>query len=258
MAELDMSSTIIAKSDQLNADDLVTGPVTVRITNVTKAESGEQQVSVFITGHKPFKPCKTVLRILCGAWGKDGLKWIGRSLTLIRDPGVTWAGQKVGGIRIQAMSHITQPYEVALAESRKSKKQYVIAVLKNEDAAKLEASSTTLVEWSEKLNAATDIDALNLAAKGITDVVKAAMTPQDNHSLKLVYASRKKDFDKPDRNELPGQSDPYQALQARIHAHPTGSEASVIKVDISAALERGEITREESDELAEMLRKEMS
>jgi len=62
----------------------------------------------------------------------------------------------------------------------------------------------------------------------------------------------------PERNDIPGLSDPYQSLQARIHAHPNGSEASEIKVDIAAAIERHDITAAEGSELAEMLRKEMA
>ena len=38
---LDISHTLVAKSDQLNADDLVGGQVTVQITDVKASESSE-------------------------------------------------------------------------------------------------------------------------------------------------------------------------------------------------------------------------
>lgn len=130
---MDISDTIVAKSDQLNAEDLISGPITVTITGV-KRTSDEQPVAVEISGgHKPWKPCKSMRRLLIMAW-PDGAKneggktsydptcWVGRSLTLIRDPNVKWAGELVGGIRVAALSHIKAKFEVALSESKKKKK----------------------------------------------------------------------------------------------------------------------------------------
>lgn len=64
---MDISDTIIARSDQLNAADLIGGPVTVTITKVSKGD-GEQPVSISYDGDKgkPFKPCKSVRRLLVG------------------------------------------------------------------------------------------------------------------------------------------------------------------------------------------------
>lgn len=140
---MDISDTIVAKSDQLNAEDLIAGPITVTIIGV-KRTSDEQPVSVEISGgHKPWKPCKTMRRLLVMAW-PDGAKkengetkydptcWIGRSVTLIRDPSVKWAGEMVGGIRVAALSHIKAKFEVALAESKKKKK--LVTVERIDDA----------------------------------------------------------------------------------------------------------------------------
>lgn len=137
---MDISDTIVARSDQLNAEDLVGGAITVQITGV-KRTSDEQPVSVEISGgHKPWKPCKSMRRLLIMAW-PDGAKkeggetkydptcWIGRSVTLIRDPSVKWAGELVGGIRVSALSHIKAKFEVALAESKKKKKLVTVEKL---------------------------------------------------------------------------------------------------------------------------------
>ena len=43
----DMHSVIVPKSDQLNADDLIGGPITIKITKMVVAPAGEQRVSVF-------------------------------------------------------------------------------------------------------------------------------------------------------------------------------------------------------------------
>lgn len=130
---MDISDTIIAKSDQLNAEDLIGGPITVTITGV-KRTTDEQPVAVEISGgHKPWRPCKSMRRLLIMAWPEgaktengetryDPTCWVGRSVTLIRDPNVKWAGELVGGIRVSALSHIKAKFEVALAESKKKKK----------------------------------------------------------------------------------------------------------------------------------------
>lgn len=103
----DMRTVIQPKSDQLNADDFVAGPRTVRITGV-EIKGGEQPVSVHFEGDngKPWKPCKTTARLMVAAWGPDASQYKGRSLTLYRDPTVKWAAMEVGGIRISHMSHI--------------------------------------------------------------------------------------------------------------------------------------------------------
>lgn len=103
----DMMSAIAPRSDQLNSDDLVAGPRTIRITGVD-IKAGEQPISVHFEGDngKPWKPCKTTARLMVAAWGPDASQYKGRSLTLYRDPTVKWAGLEVGGIRISHMSHI--------------------------------------------------------------------------------------------------------------------------------------------------------
>lgn len=120
---MSISDLIKAKSDQLNADDLITGPVTVTIQKVT-VKKGDQPVDVYITDHKPFRPCKTAMRLMAHAWGTDETKWIGRTMTLYRDPSVKWAGATVGGIRISHMDGIDSDFSIALAETRGKKVEF--------------------------------------------------------------------------------------------------------------------------------------
>jgi hypothetical protein len=90
---LDMSRFIEAKSDQLNADDLIGTSKTITITRVT-GNDGDQPVSIFYEGDngKPFKPCKTIRRVLMGVWGKYANEYVGKSMTLYRDDKVTFGG----------------------------------------------------------------------------------------------------------------------------------------------------------------------
>jgi hypothetical protein len=127
----DLSSAIVPKSDQLNADDLLTGPRTIKVTKVTK-RAGEQPISVHYEGDegKPWKPCKSMCRVLVSLWGANGDEFAGRSLTLFTDPGVKWAGMEVGGIRISHMSHIETDTVLPLTVTKGKREPYRVKVLK--------------------------------------------------------------------------------------------------------------------------------
>jgi hypothetical protein len=119
---MDIGHTLVAKSDQLNADDLVGGDIIVRITGVN-AGDGEQPVVVAISGgHKPWKPCKTMRRVLAHGWGTDASAWVGKGLKLYRDADVKWAGSAIGGIRVRAMTDIPKAIILQLAETKGGKK----------------------------------------------------------------------------------------------------------------------------------------
>lgn len=120
---LDITDTLAAKSEQLNADDLAGGPVTVRIEGVEKTGVPEQPLVVRVTGgYKPWRPCKTMRRLLAAAWGADAGQWIGRWVTLYREPTVKWAGEQIGGIRVSALSHIERGMTIKLQETKGGKK----------------------------------------------------------------------------------------------------------------------------------------
>lgn len=132
----DLSKTILAKSDQLNADDLA-GPITVQITDVREASSPDQPIIIKYEGDngKPFKPCKTVRRLLVRAWGANGREYIGRYMTLYNDPTVKWGGEAVGGIRVSHLSHIDTDLTVPLTVTRGNKRPFTVKRLDALDAA---------------------------------------------------------------------------------------------------------------------------
>ena len=126
----DLRKTIIPKSDQLNADDLICTTKTIKITKVSLA-AGEQPIAINYEGDegKPYLPCKSMRRVLVNIWGPDGNEFIGRSLTLYRDDTVTWAGLAVGGIRISHMSHIDKDVTMALTATKSSRKPFTVKPL---------------------------------------------------------------------------------------------------------------------------------
>jgi len=124
----DMRATIAPKSDQMNFDDLVGGAKkTIKITAVSMA-SGDQPVSMNYEGDngKPYKPCKSMRRVLVNAWGPNANAYVGRSITLYGDPTVRFGGLEVGGIRISHMSDIAEPITMALTATRAQRKPYTV------------------------------------------------------------------------------------------------------------------------------------
>lgn len=126
----DMSKIIQAKSDQLNADDLIAGEKVITITSVSIA-AGDQPVTVYYEGDdgKPYKPCKSMCRVMVKAWGADANEYAGRSMKLYNDPTVKWAGREAGGIRIAAMTHIDAPIAMNLTTTRGKRSPFRVEVM---------------------------------------------------------------------------------------------------------------------------------
>ena len=123
MSEESLKHTIEPKSDQLNYDDLLTGPITVTVVSVKRSTSADQPIDIHIDGHRPYRPCKSMRRVLIAAWGDKGVDWIGKSMTLYGDPAVKYGGISVGGIRISHLSDISSSeisFMLTTARSRRS------------------------------------------------------------------------------------------------------------------------------------------
>jgi hypothetical protein len=172
--------SIVPKSDQLNADDLVTGPITVTITKVSRGDR-EQPITVEIEGHRPYKPCKIMRRVMVAIWSEESKEWIGQRMTLYCDPTVMWGGVKVGGIRISHMTGLEAPRPFLLTTGR-GKKQDVtihpIASLTPEDQQFIGAVT-------DDLAAAATLDELQGHGK-----VLASKSKPVQDALRPVYAKR--------------------------------------------------------------------
>ena len=149
---MDITETIAPRSDQLNAEDLLTGPRTFTVEKVT-AGSVEQPVEIHLVEFpgRPFKPSKTVRRILVAAWGAEASNYVGRRMTLYRDASVKFGGMDVGGIRVSHLSHIDRRMQLALTVTRGKRAPFVVEPLPEPaadvaDFASRIAAATTLVE----------------------------------------------------------------------------------------------------------------
>lgn len=127
---MNLKDTIIPKSDQLNADDLIAGPMTITITAV---ESGNREQPVVIRYHgdngHPYKPGKSMRRVFVAMWGGDGKTYVGKRITLYRDPLIKFGSDQVGGIRISHASGIVAPFEIALTVTRGKRKMFRVEPL---------------------------------------------------------------------------------------------------------------------------------
>jgi hypothetical protein len=144
--------TIEPKSDQLNADQLLGGSITIDITDV-QTGTADQPVVIHYDGDngRPYKPCKTMRKVLILAWGEDGRRWVGQSMTLYHDPAVKFGGLDVGGVRISHLSGIDRCIQVSLNATRGKKALHVIDVLK------------PAINHDDAIRTAVSVDALKAA-----------------------------------------------------------------------------------------------
>lgn len=171
----DMKKFIAAKSDQLNSDDLIGSNMIIRITKVRVTETGQQDCTIWFEGigeKKPWKPAKTMGRVLVAAWGENPQNYVGKYVEITRDAEVIFGGAKVGGIRIVALSDIADDFEIALTISRGFKKPVKIK--------KLRSTPPPLPEIPAELKTA----GLDAVSKGVTEFLKwRDALPQDKKDL---------------------------------------------------------------------------
>lgn len=178
---MDISDTTQPRSDQMNHDDVVFAPLTVTVSEVRRG-SDDQPVELHLAEYpgRPFKPSKTVRRVLIAAWGKEADAYVGRRLTLVSDPTVTWGGSAVGGIRVSQMSDLEKPLTIPLTISRGKRKNVTVTPL---------PAAAPTRDWEAELELAGDdldaLEALGMAAKA------ANAQPHILGMIRLAYQKAK-------------------------------------------------------------------
>lgn len=177
-----LGDTIVPKSDQLNADDLLVGPITVEVVDVKRGDTQEQPISIKIDGgRQPYKPCKSMRRVLIAAWGDDGKKWIGHRMTLYCDPEVKFGGVKVGGIRISHMTGIRGRMAVMLTTTRSKRSEYLVEEL---------AQGATPIDWDSHIKPINEAATMDALAKAFASAQEVAKTAKDKQALARIVASK--------------------------------------------------------------------
>ena len=110
-----------SKSDQLNYVDVGEGSLIALVESVNVTNSDQQPVTVVFAGcnGKPYKPNKGMIRVLAGAWGEESDNWIGKTIKIVGDPTVTWAGEAIGGLVVGALSDIDKSGYTAYIQKNK-------------------------------------------------------------------------------------------------------------------------------------------
>lgn len=182
----DMSATIVAKSDQINAADLIGIRRTITVREVRIKAGDDQPVTIMVEGdRKAFRPCKGVRRLLVRVWGPDANKYIGQSLTIYCDPTVTWAGKEEGGIRVSHMTGLDEKIVEYMRTSREKTKPYEILPLQVEQRA--DKAATWAAEQIAAANAAADTEALDaLTSKGAKAMGKLQSDRPELHAQILA------------------------------------------------------------------------
>lgn len=187
-----LAEALAPKSDQLNADDLISGTRVLKITGARIAKDGREiRIVLNFEGDqgKPWKPCKTMGRAMVMAWAiTDPDQFIGKSVQVYRDPTVKFGDQgEVGGIRVSHMSHITKPANIKLTVSQGKKGMFtfhpLVTVVPGTDGLTLEQARTDMDE-------AEDLDALKAVwlRKSMTPHREALQDHLDERKAVLAFA----------------------------------------------------------------------
>ena len=202
----DLSQTIAPKSDQLNADDLIGGPRTIKVTGVSKMREPDQPIAINFEGDggKPYKPGKSMRRVLVRVWGNDGTTYVGRRMTLYRDDTVQFGGVAVGGIRISHMSNISAAVTMALTVTRANRKPFTVRPLPAEQGRGSDKGDSQPVgskpqTGRDRLYAA----AREAAGRGSTALAdfRANLTDQQDRALDSILADLERAAERADETD---------------------------------------------------------
>ena len=144
---MDISDTLAPKSDQLDAVDLLGGPRTFTITDVSRGND-EQPVNIRLAEFpRVWRPGKSMRRVLAHCWGTDAKQWVGRRVTLYCDESVTFGNDVVGGTRISHLSHLDQAKKIPLLVKRGKSATFVVQPLPDLDPTEQQVEALK-AEWA--------------------------------------------------------------------------------------------------------------
>jgi hypothetical protein len=149
---MNIEDTLAPTSDQLDAVDLLGGPRTFTISDVSRGNA-EQPVNVHLAEFpRVWRPGKSMRRVLAACWGPEASEWVGRRVTLYCDEKVTFGNDVVGGTRISHLSHLEKAKKIPLLVKRGKSATFTVQPLA-EAAAPPEPTA-------EEVAACTDVDEL--------------------------------------------------------------------------------------------------
>lgn len=223
---MNILATITPKSDQLNADDLIGRTMTIKVREVSIRAGEDQPVSFFFEGDdgKPFKPCKSMRRVIVHAWGANTAEYVGRSMTLFCDPNVTFGKDKVGGIRISHLSDIDADLTMALTVTRANRKPYTVKkMVVPADAA--EKYATTFIAKLDTLLDDAELTAFQLEKAAKLDELKAKRPDLFKRIMKAID-ERRAEFEESPQPPSQETSPPVEGAEA-ASGRKEGAESNI-------------------------------
>jgi hypothetical protein len=179
-----LRDTIVPKSDQLNSEQLIGGDMTITVTDVRRGTDDQPVIINYANdGGRPYKPCKSMRKVLIFAWGDDGREWIGRSMTLYNNPEVKFGGVKVGGIRISHLSDIERDIALSLTATKGKKEGFIIKRLEVNTVLADIAEAQTVEELNALRPRMKGVDGAMAAAKARAEVIRAAAETTDTDEV---------------------------------------------------------------------------
>ncbi|VXB24213.1 hypothetical protein [Citricoccus sp. K5] len=168
---MDISGTLTPDSTQLNADDLIGHSITITVSKVSQGTS-EQPVNIHSTEYpdRAYRPSKTMRRLIVAAWGSDASQYVGRRLKLVRNPDIRFGKDVVGGIEVEALSHLEKPLSLPLMVSRGKRKTFKVDILPDAPPPR---------DWPAEI-AAADMKGLRALWSVAPDAHKPAITEKVN------------------------------------------------------------------------------
>ena len=149
----------------MDYEDLIPGPRVFTITGVRKGPSADQPVQIDLEEFdRPWRPAKSMRRLLIAAWGADASQYVGRKVRLFGDPSVKFGGIEVGGIRVSHLSHIEKTLTVALMARRGQRTPTVVQPL-DAPAAPEPLSDDVAGDWVATIQAAESLGELQTVWK---------------------------------------------------------------------------------------------
>jgi len=175
-----LRSTIQPKTDQLNSDSLLHGPMIITITALRGGAPPQDWIIEYEGGEgRPYKPCLTMRRAIVHAWGTDGSVYVGRSLTLYNLESVQFKDVITGGIRISHMTDIESDIRVKLTAKRGKK-----------EVLEIKRMDRPVDNYLAEIRAATELgalkDAFRRAHSSTKDPAKLAAFKAESDARKLV------------------------------------------------------------------------
>jgi hypothetical protein len=140
---MNLTESIAPRSDQVNADDLIAGPITYTVREVIQGKAEQPFDFLLVETDRAYRPSKTMRRVIVNAWGPEAANYAGRRLTLYREPSITFGREVVGGIRISHMSHIDGPQKVKVQVTRGKREEFTVLPISETEMKRLDLRA----EW---------------------------------------------------------------------------------------------------------------